>query len=274
MEWEAELQQAAHAISEAEVLLIGAGAGMGVDSGLPDFRGQEGFWKAYPPFRGTDFREMSNPALFERDSELAWGYFGHRLNLYRDTEPHSGFQTLLKWAKSKASYFVFTSNVDGHFQKAGFPEEKVVECHGSIHRMQCSQLCCDDIWTTNDLIVDVDHETIRATSKLPSCRKCGGLARPNILMFNDYSWVSFIATQQENRYVSWINDLRQRKLTTIEIGAGLAIPTVRHQCESKTGTLIRINPRDSSVHLGGISLPMGAKDAIEQIDALLATEAI
>ena len=54
-------QQAADAIQSADALLIGAGAGMGVDSGLPDFRGPEGFWKAYPPFRGQAFSAISTP---------------------------------------------------------------------------------------------------------------------------------------------------------------------------------------------------------------------
>ena len=56
-ELERNLATAAEAVRCADALLIGAGAGMGVDSGLPDFRGPEGFWKAYPPFRGTQFHE-------------------------------------------------------------------------------------------------------------------------------------------------------------------------------------------------------------------------
>ncbi len=79
-----ELRRAADAIRGASALLIGAGAGMGVDSGLPDFRGNEGFWKAYPPFRGRQFAEMSTPHWFRTDPALAWGFFGHRLNLYRE----------------------------------------------------------------------------------------------------------------------------------------------------------------------------------------------
>lgn len=126
--------QAARAIAEADALLIGAGAGMGVDSGLPDFRDQEGFWKAYPPFRGRSFASMSNPAWFDHDPEQAWGFFVHRLNLYRDTPPHAGFEIVRRWAESRpAGYFVCTSNVDGHFARADFDEDRILECHGSIH---------------------------------------------------------------------------------------------------------------------------------------------
>ena len=85
---------AADAVRSADALLIGAGAGMGVDSGLPDFRGAEGFWKAYPPFRGRQFAELSTPHWFGADPALAWGFFGHRLNLYRTATPHRGFAVL------------------------------------------------------------------------------------------------------------------------------------------------------------------------------------
>src|SRR3954468_2871975 len=97
---ESELNAAVEVICQADALLIGAGAGMGVDSGLPDFRGDAGFWKAYPPFQGRRFAEMSNPHWFRTDPELAWGFFGHRLNLYRSAIPHRGFTILKRWAES------------------------------------------------------------------------------------------------------------------------------------------------------------------------------
>lgn len=80
---------AANAIRQARAILITAGAGMGVDSGLPDFRGDQGFWRAYPPIKqlGLSFMEMSNPEWFFRDPHLAWGFFGHRYHLYRETLP-------------------------------------------------------------------------------------------------------------------------------------------------------------------------------------------
>ena len=67
----------------AEAVFVGAGAGMGVDSGLPDFRGNEGFWKAYPPFaeRGLSFIDMASPDWFDADPALAWGFYGHHLNV-------------------------------------------------------------------------------------------------------------------------------------------------------------------------------------------------
>ena len=72
MDRDALLDRAADAVRHADALLIGSGAGMGVDSGLPDFRGNEGFWKAYPAFAhlGLSFVELANPRWFETDPTL------------------------------------------------------------------------------------------------------------------------------------------------------------------------------------------------------------
>lgn len=115
--------QAAKLIASADTLLITAGAGMGVDSGLPDFRGTEGFWEAYPALAraGVEFQSIANPSAFWKNPKLAWGFCGHRLALYRDTVPHDGFRILKQIAtRMPQGAFVVSSNVDGQFQKAGF----------------------------------------------------------------------------------------------------------------------------------------------------------
>ena len=113
---------------------------MGVDSGLPDFRGNEGFWKAYPPCRrlAMSFIEMAYPDRFIHEPEIGWGFYGHRLELYRSTQFDDGLHTLKAFGERlPKGCFVFTSNVDGHFQRAGFASDTLVECDGSIHHMQC-----------------------------------------------------------------------------------------------------------------------------------------
>ncbi|MDR7336113.1 NAD-dependent SIR2 family protein deacetylase [Roseateles asaccharophilus] len=92
----AALDEAAALIAQADALVVTAGAGMGVDSGLPDFRGRDGFWRAYPALgrAGLQFTEVASPDTFERDPRLAWGFYGHRLGLYRRTVPHAGFALL------------------------------------------------------------------------------------------------------------------------------------------------------------------------------------
>ncbi len=169
---DALLRQAAAAIKNADALLITAGAGMGVDSGLPDFRGDNGFWQAYPvaAVKGYTFADLANPAWFKRDPHLAWAFYGHRLNLYRQTVPHAGFTQLLQLARSKPhGFFVFTSNVDGQFQKAGYPENSILECHGSIHHFQCTTPCNTRIWSAPPQNIDIDDVQFLAADPLPRC---------------------------------------------------------------------------------------------------------
>src|SRR6476659_4965228 len=118
------LERAAQAIRAADALSVSAGAGIGVDSGLPDFRGTQGFWRSYPAVAklGLPFEEMAHPVWFQNDPHLAWAFYGHRLDLYRQTKPHRGFRQLLDIGpRMRHGCWVFTSNVDGQFQKAGFP---------------------------------------------------------------------------------------------------------------------------------------------------------
>lgn len=274
MNLEENIIKAREAITDAQAILISAGAGLGVDSGLPDFRGNEGFWQAYPPIAklGLSFSEMANPLWFAKKPKLAWAFYGHRLNLYRKTIPHAGFSQLLELGnKMEFSYFIFTSNVDGQFQTAGFDADRIEECHGSIHHLQCTLPCHDDIWSANDLNVNVDEDIFEATSNLPVCPACGLLARPNILMFGDWSWISQRSEQQHSKLKSWLARLidNQAKLVVIEIGAGEVVATVRETSESMAengkATLIRINPRNYEVPTGQISIPMGALEGISKI---------
>lgn len=264
------LENAASAVRSAEALLIAAGAGMGVDSGLPDFRGSEGFWKAYPPFRklGLSFVKLANPYWFHSDPQLAWGFYGHRRNLYRSTVPHPGFAILRKWAaRLSAGSFIFTSNVDGHFQIAGFDDEHIVECHGSLEFNQCVNLCRPDIWPAASDSVEIDGTSFRAQPPLPLCPHCGGFARPNVLMFGDYEWLPARTEAQAARYQQWRRAIRGHKLVVIELGAGTAVPTVRLECEAAAAVLIRINLREPDVPESGVSLPMNALEALTKIDA-------
>jgi len=275
---EDRLSQAADAIGAADALLITAGAGMGVDSGLPDFRGDRGFWRAYPPIGrlGISFVEMANPAWFDRDPELAWGFYGHRLRLYRETVPHRGFEILSRWAqRMPGSAFVFTSNVDGQFQTAGFDPLRVAECHGSIHHLQCTAACRDEIWPADELEVKVNEETFRATGSLPRCQRCDRLVRPNVLMFGDWAWLPARTAEQERVLESWLQQWSGPNLVVIELGAGTAVPTVRMKSERTAfrhgAKLVRINLREAEAPGGQIALSGAALVMLEAIDERLGT---
>lgn len=266
------IARAADALLNADGIVVTAGAGMGVDSGLPDFRGTEGFWRAYPALAasGVRFEDMADPQSFSKEPRRGWGFYGHRLALYRETTPHAGFQILRKWnANCPEGVFVVTSNVDGQFQKAGFTENDVWEIHGSIHHLQCLEPCSQTVWSAEALTPAIDEVRLQMTSDLPKCPRCGEVARPNILMFSDFGWVNRRATFQRLVFDEWLASVAS--VAVIELGAGTAIPSIREVGRSivgkKNGTLIRINVREPDVERAqDVGLACGAWEGLAAID--------
>ncbi len=268
-------ERAAALLADCDALVVAAGAGMGVDSGLPDFRGNEGFWRAYPALgqAGIAFTSIASPAAFSSAPRRAWGFYGHRLLLYRRTIPNSGFAILRQWGeRMPEGYGVFTSNVDGQFQSAGFAQALVEECHGSIHHLQCMRPCTDAIWSADQFVPEIDEQRCLLTSELPLCPHCGGLARPNILMFGDGAWLPSRADAQAGRQAARLT--RAQRPLVIEIGAGSAIPSVRRfgqeVVQRHGGRLVRINPTEAYVaDQRDVAVPCRGLEALQAIATLL-----
>lgn len=266
------LRRAVDLLASADAVVVAAGAGMGIDSGLPDFRGAEGFWRAYPPYRDLDvsFTDMASPTAFHRDPALAWGFYGHRRRLYRTTRPHDGYDVLSRWVDdAPEGGFVVTSNVDGHFHAADFDPEAVWEVHGTLRYDQCLGRCGAEPFGAGP-DVEVDRTTMRAVGALPACPTCGGLARPNVLMFGDAGFDPVLTDAQERRFAGFLSDVTGARLVVVEVGAGTAVPTIRrigqflvHQHGAE---LVRINPDEPGDGSSTVSLAAGALEALHALD--------
>ena len=265
-----KIQYAARWVREAPAILITAGAGMGVDSGLPDFRGPQGWWTTFPKFArmNMNFYTLASPRAFDLHPKLAWEFYAIRLNEYRKVVPHQGFHILRRWGEqAPKGCRVFTSNVDGEFQKAGFDPSKVLECHGSLHHLQCATPCCDDIWSADVFQPEFDPQDGSLQTALPTCPHCGGLARPHVLLFNDNAWIDEPAELGRALLRGWA-DFYRRQLLVIELGAGKVIPTVRRLGERHAHRFIRINTNEAGVMTkhGWMGIAGGALDILTRID--------
>ncbi|CAD8091356.1 unnamed protein product [Paramecium sonneborni] len=237
-------------IKECQAIIITAGAGMGVDSGIPDFRGNEGFWKVYRAFENKfSFKDCANPQFMLKYPNLFWGFYGHRLHMYRNKIPHEGFQILKKICFNK-NYFIVTSNVDGQFQRSGFDSNNMYEINGSIHQFQCT--LCNKLYDSEKFKnLSIDLEKLRAADPLPQC-ECNHLLRPNILMFDDQDWISTIYERQQKRFQEFLEKQISNKVCVIEIGAGISIPNIRNLGHTildkiKQSVMIRINPIENEI---------------------------
>ena len=236
-------------IRSAESVLFLFGAGMSVDSGIPDYRSSGGWYEMDGPFARIGKTGNDVLAVMQQQPELAWGMWGFRQNLCSQASPHAGYLALAREAAQKPSRcFVLTTNIDGLSRRAGFFSEHLHECNGSLYRLQCSIPCCRETWPMPVERIEVDVETFLAQGPLPHCPFCGASARPNIYCYGDsetsYVWEGNQATAA--KFFSWMAERKDAELHILEIGCGLYHPALRRQAEqyladNPQSLLIRIN---------------------------------
>jgi NAD-dependent SIR2 family protein deacetylase len=261
------LSKAIDLIKQADAIAIFAGAGMSVDSGLNPFRGKDGLWSKSISMEGKSFNHldlMSHQAFIETPLE-AWEFIINLKEKYEKTKPHEGYYKLLDLINAK-EHFIVTSNIDEHFLKAGFDENRIFECHGSINYMQCLDILEREVWLTPD----IKSKNIEPNN-IPTCPNCGSRCRPNVLLFGDWFWIPIRSTHQQIRYINWCKEIKENKkrIVAIEIGAGKTIRTIRNAAESFASNnhpLIRVNPFDFEIKKSNhISIQMNAKDFLMSV---------
>ncbi|CAF3382041.1 unnamed protein product [Rotaria sp. Silwood1] len=291
-EMQSLIEKAADLVLNCEAILFTSGAGMGVSSGLGTFRGvAAGVWPPLLKHPELDFTDMSNPQWFTKPqgnsdkhntANFGYAFWAFRYNAYTSAAPHLGYEIAKRWRELNhvKFSFSFTSNIDGHWIKSGWNESTVLECHGSVHYMQCIDKCRECIWETNrTLKLNVDPKTDCVIDPLPQCLYCEKLARPNVLMFGDRKFLGNRLNEQVAHYEKFKSDIVRTKarLLIIELGAGTAVPTVRAESERIfvdsrwTADFIRINPLDEHSRINFYYKNKGKGQTIEiSLDALTA----
>lgn len=139
-----QFEIAAELINKADGLIIAAGAGLGVDSGLPDYRTSKGLYTAACVAQGDvgEFAQMGSALYLDSDPMDFWRFQWWLYEQFLNATPHRGYANLLQMATSRPrGYVVYTSNVDQYFVRAGFSPDRVFECHGSMRCLQCARNC-------------------------------------------------------------------------------------------------------------------------------------
>jgi NAD-dependent SIR2 family protein deacetylase len=213
----AQIPNLANLIHEAETIIILCGAGMGVDSGLSTFRGTHAKgWKHSVTGKDIDYYDICQGELFDKidhpDSPEAMKFWNHCRHQYLEATPHEGYHIIMNWVKSK-DYFVYTTNVDHHWARVGVPNDKLLEIHGSVNKLQCCRP------RNNECMLLRDWDT-------KICPSCNGKLRPNILMFSDRGYVDEHQAEIKQKYKQFIADNKDKKVVILTIGAGNAVPTI------------------------------------------------
>ena len=269
-----DLQTIKNWLKEADALVITAGAGMGVDSGLADYRGEEGGqWGQVEAETEKTVFETVNPAAFLENPAYSWDLFGKRMEEYENTQPHQGFYILKEWIeKFNLDYFVITSNIDSHFQKAGFEEEKIRELHGSLAYFQSSNpKLSNKIWKT-----ELTGKVIRLgiyDNRFPICPYSKVMARPNVYMFRDDTFVNTRTKAQEQNFQTFLKANEGKNIIVFEIGSGPHVQAVRMKTRllknKYKANVVRINPKDFKIKPPHIGIDTGALQALSEIHSFV-----
>ena len=149
--------------------IVFTGAGISTESGIPDYRSKGGIWDK---FRPVYFDEFMN------SKEARIEYWRRKSELYQDltqAQPNPAHKALVALYEMGLLEAVVTQNIDGLHQKAGLPDERVIELHGNTLRVRC--MSCDSISSIREA-----QRRIESGDLAPEC-KCGGYLKPDTISF-------------------------------------------------------------------------------------------
>jgi NAD-dependent deacetylase len=161
-----DLDAVVETLRTARKLFFITGAGISAESGIPTFRGKEGYWRQHNPM------ELASPEGFARDPALVWEWYNYRKRLIAAAQPNAAHRTIAAMEQDFPEVLVATQNVDGLHHAAG--SRRVVEVHGSIWQTRCTQE--GTLFERDE--VDTEREVP------PRCQ-CGALLRPNVVWFGE-----------------------------------------------------------------------------------------
>jgi NAD-dependent deacetylase len=179
------------------------GAGVSAESGIPTFRGKDGYW------RNVDPTKLATPEAFARDPQLVWNWYRERRERIRNARPNAAHQAIAQLAARTDEFLLVTQNVDDLHTRAGMPAEKMVQIHGDIFVTRCSRCdfsCGGTVGSPEPpdacVVQPTDarlksHNGCEATAglsiaaisiqrdEIPKCPRCAGFIRPGVVWFGE-----------------------------------------------------------------------------------------
>jgi NAD-dependent deacetylase len=163
------------------------GAGVSAESGIPTFRGKEGYWQVGS--RNYQPQEMATWSAFQRMPKEVWAWYLYRRGVCRAAKPNAAHCALAKAEqKGRERFLLVTQNVDGLHLRAGNTLERTYQIHGNIDFMRCTRECLpspvplpeglDVAWEKGRPVTDHELERLR-------CPACGAPGRPHVLWFDE-----------------------------------------------------------------------------------------
>jgi NAD-dependent SIR2 family protein deacetylase len=214
-------------------ILVAAGAGLSVPAGI-DYNDTVSFAQRYPGMVdlgfGCAYQLIGHPAL-RADPALMWGYYGEHAHWMRFELGANEMYSTLREVVGQHDYYVWTTNVDGMFEKNGFDADRIYTMQGDFQSLQCLKPCRQDaVWESRPVLEQIvkhtDHRTQRLQdlSLVPKCPYCDG---PAMLNVRGGSWfLEDHLVPMRHRVEAWMRDAVQQgdPVLILEIGAGFNTP--------------------------------------------------
>lgn len=230
------------------------GAGISAESGIPTFRGPEGYWtvgsREYHP------QEMATFEMFTRHPEEVWRWYLYRLGVCRKAESNPGHFAIARMERLFGDRFtLITQNVDGLHLRAGNSLERTYQIHGNIFFMRCADACTEAPFPVSESVPSKSKNDVLTPEdvRLLRCPGCGGWARPHVLWFDE--------TYNEH-YYRFASSLKTARETALLITVGTSGATnlpnqVVREARGQGAVLVDVNVEDNPFSRAALSSPRG-----------------
>ena len=166
-----QIEHAADLLQASRYAVALTGAGISTPSGIPDFRSSDnGLWRKYNPM------EVASLSAFRTRPEKFFDWFRPLTNLIIEAQPNPAHQALAHLEKIGILKSIITQNIDGLHQKAG--SQSIYEIHGSLNTLTCVE--CYRQFRASEYVKPYVEDGI-----VPHCRECGGLLKPDVILFEE-----------------------------------------------------------------------------------------
>ncbi len=152
------------------------GAGVSAESGIPTFRGKDGYW------RNLDPAKLATTEAFEKNPKLVWEWYRERRHRIRNAQPNAAHQGIAKLAALADKFLLVTQNVDDLHARAGIANERMVQIHGDIFVTKCSR--CEFAYPGRGGSPEPPGASENNVD-LPRCPACDALMRPGVVWFGE-----------------------------------------------------------------------------------------
>mgnify|MGYP004486682209 CR=1 FL=1 len=163
-----KVQQLQQKINAAHRIVFFGGAGVSTESGIPDFRSQDGLYHQQydvPP------ETILSRTYFDRHPAEFYRFYRNKM-ICLTAKPNAAHKKLAELEQAGRLLAIVTQNIDGLHQMAG--SRNVLELHGSVHRNICRS--CGAVY---------DAEWVMMTNGIPHCDKCGGMVKPDVVLYEE-----------------------------------------------------------------------------------------